>query len=96
MTNVFAVVGEHRREPGRLLLLGEDGRYYAYRADGAPLEVEPSAAWNLDEDALATAVRAIPVPARPYRHGPPARPGEPAPAPEPRRRRAAPPAERRG
>ena len=55
MTNVFAVVGEHRREPGRLLLLGEDGRYYAYRADGAPMEVEPGAAWNLDDEALAAA-----------------------------------------
>ena len=72
MTNVFAVVGEHRWEPGRLLLLGEDGRYYAYRANGAPVEVEPSAAWHLDEDALAAAVRAIPVPARPYRAGAPA------------------------
>lgn len=69
MTNVFAVVGEHRWEPGRLLLLGEDGRYYAYRANGAPVEVEPSAAWHLDEDALAAAVRAIPVPVRPYRSG---------------------------
>lgn len=58
MTNVFAVVGEHRREPGRLLLLGEDGRYYAYRADGAPMEVEPGAAWNLDDEALAAALNA--------------------------------------
>ena len=72
MTNVFAVVGEHRWEPGRLLLLGEDGRYYAYRATGAPIEVEPSAAWHLDEDALAAAVRAIPVPARSHRAGAPA------------------------
>lgn len=58
MTNVFAVVGEHRREPGRLLLLGEDGRYYAYRADGAPMVVEPGAAWNLDDEAVAAAQRA--------------------------------------
>ena len=79
MTNVFAVVGEHRWEPGRLLLLGEDGRYYAYRADGAPMEVEPSAAWSLDEEALASALRHIPAPVRPYRQGGPARPAaEPA------------------
>jgi hypothetical protein len=58
VTNVFAVVGEHRREPGRLLLLGEDGRYYAYRADGAPMVVEPGAAWNLDDEAVAAAQRA--------------------------------------
>ena len=50
MTNVFAVVGQHRAEPGRLLLLGEDGRYYAYSADGRPTEVDPTGAWVLDED----------------------------------------------
>jgi hypothetical protein len=86
MTNIFAVVGEHRWEPGRLLLLGEDGRYYAYRADGAPLEVEPSAAWNLDEEALAAAVRSIPVAVRPYRPVTAARPVEQV--AEPGRRRA--------
>jgi hypothetical protein len=51
MTNVFAVVGEHHAEPDRLLLLGEDGRYYAFAADGRPTEVEPTAAWRLDADA---------------------------------------------
>ncbi|MDP9366256.1 MAG: hypothetical protein M3Q10_18885, partial [Chloroflexota bacterium] len=50
MTNVFAVVGQHRAEPNRLLLLGDDGRYYAYAADGLPARVEPSAAWSLDAD----------------------------------------------
>ena len=49
MTNVFAVVGEHRAAPERLLLLGEDGRYYALAADGRPIEVEPSGAWCLDD-----------------------------------------------
>jgi len=88
VTNIFAVVGEHRREPGRLLLLGEDGRYYAYRADGAPLEVEPGAAWNLDEEALAVAGRTNPVPARPYRPGAGSRQSE-RPAETGRRHRAA-------
>jgi len=49
MTNVFAVVGEHRAEPERLLLLGDDGRYYAFAADGRPAEVEPGDAWSLDD-----------------------------------------------
>ena len=55
MTNVFAVVGEHRAEPERLLLLGNDGRYYAYAADGPPTVVEPTGSWHLDEDHLAAA-----------------------------------------
>ena len=53
MTNVFAVVGQHRVEPGCLLLLGDDGRYYAYDPAGRPTEVEPSAAWALDGDGRA-------------------------------------------
>ena len=80
MTNVFAVVGEHRREPGRLLLLGEDGRYYAYRADGAPMEVEPGAAWNLDDEALAAAQGNVPVKPRTVQ--------EPEPSPRPSAARA--------
>lgn len=49
MTNVFAVVGEHRAEPERLLLLGDDGRYYAFAADGRPSAIEPTGAWRLDD-----------------------------------------------
>ena len=61
MTNVFAVVGEHRAEPDRLLLLGDDGRYYAFAADGRPIEVEPSGVWRLDADtAAARASEAVP------------------------------------
>lgn len=59
MTNVFAVVGQHRADPARLLLLGEDGRFYAYAADGRPTAVEPTTAWALDAD---TAVAPLPVP----------------------------------
>ncbi len=52
MTNVFAVVGEHRDEPTRLLLIGDDGRYYAYATDAAtPTEVEPTAEWAIDAGA---------------------------------------------
>ncbi len=51
MTNVFAVVGQHRVEPGRLLLLGDDGRYYAYATDDVLLtEVEPTDEWAIDPD----------------------------------------------
>jgi len=49
MTNVFAVVGEHRDEPHRLLLLGDDGQYYAYgRMESQPTEVEPTDEWEID------------------------------------------------
>jgi hypothetical protein len=56
MTNVFSVVGEHRAEPTRLLLLGDDGHFYAYATGkGQPTEVEPSEDWELDRDAAALA-----------------------------------------
>ena len=52
MTNIFAVVGEHRVEPSRLLLVGDDGHFYAYDADdGRPTEVQPSDEWEWDPDA---------------------------------------------
>ena len=56
MTNVFAVVGEHREEPSRLLLVGDDGHFYAYGTDdGEPVEVEPTDEWDLDREAAAAA-----------------------------------------
>jgi hypothetical protein len=49
VTNVFAVVGEHRERPDRLLLLGADGHYYTYvSAGGPPVEVEPGEEWEID------------------------------------------------
>ncbi len=51
MTNVFAVVGEHRRDRGRLLLRGEDGCYYAYgNRQGEVLRVQPGQDWMLDSE----------------------------------------------
>ena len=47
-TNVFAVVGQAVADPDRLLLLGEDGHFYAYAADGQPRPVNPTAGWRLD------------------------------------------------
>ncbi|MDQ3045394.1 MAG: hypothetical protein M3R06_09655 [Chloroflexota bacterium] len=54
MTNVFAVVGEHRQQPGRLLLLGDDGRYYACAPSSPmqPVEINPSDDWTVDSDLL--------------------------------------------
>ena len=50
VTTVFAVVGEHRDDPDRLLLLGEDGRHYEHRLpDGPTTPVEPDDAWTLDD-----------------------------------------------
>jgi hypothetical protein len=50
MTNVFAVVGQHRAEPDRLLLLGDDGRYYAYTPDGQLTPADPADGWAIDDD----------------------------------------------
>jgi hypothetical protein len=55
MTNVFAVIGEHREQPERLLLLGADGRYYTNAASvGSPVEVEPTEEWALDDVSVET------------------------------------------
>ena len=44
MPTTFDLIGEHRDDPDRLLLLGEDGRYYAMRLpDGATVPTEPEA-----------------------------------------------------
>ena len=53
VTTVFAVVGEHRDDPDRLLLLGDDGRYYGHRLpDGPTTPVdEPDGRWVVDEGA---------------------------------------------
>jgi hypothetical protein len=46
---VFAVVGEHRADPARLLLLGDDGRFYTYETDdGVPIAVELTPEWVVD------------------------------------------------
>lgn len=48
----FVVVGEHRADPSRLLLLGADGRYYAYApTDGQPSHVEVDESWALEDAA---------------------------------------------
>ena len=49
MTTVFAVVGEHRDDPDRLLLLGDDGVHYDLRLpDGPAVPIEPDERWFVD------------------------------------------------
>lgn len=46
MTNVFTCIGSHRDDPDCLLLLGDDGAYYAYpEPEEPPIPVEPSPDW---------------------------------------------------
>ena len=45
---IFSVVGQHREAPERLLLQGDDGRYYATDRRGQPTPVEPTADWVFD------------------------------------------------
>jgi hypothetical protein len=50
-TTVFSVVGEHRSQPHRLLLLGDDGHFYALASYAAhPQAVEPTDEWQIDPD----------------------------------------------
>jgi hypothetical protein len=52
MTNCFSVVGEHRDDPDRLLLLGEDGGLYDLPSpDREPTPTRPTDEWTLDPDA---------------------------------------------
>lgn len=50
MINVFAVVGEHRDDPTRFLLLGADGQHYDQTLpDGTPTPIEPDdETWAVD------------------------------------------------
>jgi hypothetical protein len=46
----FAVVGENRDDPNQLLLLGADGRHYAYSLSaGDTTPVDPDATWSIDQ-----------------------------------------------
>jgi len=54
VVTIFAVVGEHRDDPNRLLLLGADGQHYAHELpDGPTTPVEPDVDWTVDEIKLA-------------------------------------------
>lgn len=51
MTNIFAVVGEHRDNPDHLLVLGDDGSYYDYTVTtGQTALTEPDLSWTTDAD----------------------------------------------
>ena len=49
------VVGEHRSDPGNLLLLGIDSRFYSYSiTDGSTQAVEPDQEWDIDFSSVAS------------------------------------------
>lgn len=55
MTNVFAVAGEHLDDPRKLLLAGDDGRFYALDASGRPVLLDSIRDWRLDPSPAPTA-----------------------------------------
>jgi hypothetical protein len=64
VATVYTVVGQHRTQPGLLLLVGDDNRYYARAAAGRPAPVEPTAAWAFDAD-YESGMDTVPVAAAP-------------------------------
>src|SRR6478752_3693664 len=54
MTNIFAVVGEHRVDPDRLLVVGQDGNTYDYNVPADQLlPTEPREDdWQVDTTVL--------------------------------------------
>ncbi len=45
----FSLVGEHREDPDRLLLLGADGQLYEHLLpDGPTTPIEPDDEWTMD------------------------------------------------
>lgn len=45
----LAVVGENKRDPSQLLVMGADGSYYAYSLpDGDTRAVEPDDHWTIE------------------------------------------------
>ena len=50
MPKQFAVIGEHDADPDRLLVVGEDGQYYAWElATDATVPIEVDEEWTVDE-----------------------------------------------
>lgn len=51
MNNLYDVVGEHHSSPDRLLVIGEDGAYYAWELDTDETRpVELSSEWRVDAE----------------------------------------------
>jgi hypothetical protein len=48
VATIYTVVGQHRTEPGLLLVLGDDNRYYALSPARRPSRVTPTVAWVFD------------------------------------------------
>lgn len=46
---VFSVVGQHRDDPSRILLMGDDGRFYQFDSlETEPIPVEPDGEWVIE------------------------------------------------
>ena len=59
-TTIFSVIGEHRAEPDRLLLLGDDGRFYALTtATAQPTAVQPTDEWAIDPELVDRRSRSV-------------------------------------
>lgn len=53
MNNLYDVVGEHHSRPDRLLVIGEDGAFYAWELDtDQTLPVELSSEWRIDAELM--------------------------------------------
>lgn len=71
MATIYTVVGQHRTEPGLLLVLGDDNLYYALSPAKRPSRVTPTAAWVFDaaresgQDSVAFTASAGSAPAHP-------------------------------
>lgn len=53
MNNLYDVVGEHHSRPDRLLVIGEDGAYYAWELDtNETRPVELSSEWRVDAELM--------------------------------------------
>ena len=50
MTTVYSIIGEHREDPARVMVLGSDSQYYAMILPSrVTFSVEPDYDWCLDE-----------------------------------------------
>lgn len=53
MTTTYAVVGEHRDDPDRLLLLGDDGRHYVLELPDSVLTLSRlDDEWTFDPEVI--------------------------------------------
>jgi hypothetical protein len=60
--NDLVVVGEHREDPHRLLLLGSDANYYEYSIpNGHTVQVTPDGEWKIERQAIEQVSEELPI-----------------------------------